>query len=602
MTRRSLRRILPLASALALAAASCEPRGPVPSPASPPAAAPAGGAPAGAGTPGAASRPPPHPFTDITGEAGLRFRHETGGFGVKYLPETMGPGGALLDFDGDGRLDVFLVNADWWPGHEKAPVHPRAALFRSAGEAGKVRFEDVTEKAGVGKPLYGMGCAVADYDGDGRPDIYVTALGDNALYHNRGDGTFEDVAARAGVAGSRWKGKAGDPEPEWSTSAVFADLDLDGNLDLFVSHYVYWTTSMEIFTSLDGMSKAFTTPEGYRGCAGRLYLANGDGTFRDATEGSGIEKSLGKSLGMALWDFDGDGLPDIVIANDTQPNFFFHNKGGGRFEEFGLEAGIAYDSTGRARAGMGIDVADWANDGVPAVAIGNFSKQPLTLYRWIPGGQFEDIADRARLHGPTYIPLTFGLLFLDYDLDGRQDLVLANGHIEPEIRDFDRQLDYEQQPLLLRNAGDGGFDDVTDLAGPGFARKIVGRGLAAGDLDGDGDLDLLFTTCGGEPLLLRNDGPVPGGPGGPHYLRVRLRGKGKNTAALGAKVTLQAGGVTQVRMARTGSSYMSESEPALTFGLGKTATVDRLAVRWPLGKEEVVPVEAVDRTMEIREK
>jgi hypothetical protein len=547
------------------------------------------------------SPPRPHPFTDITAESGIRFRHETGGFGVKYLPETICAGGALLDYDGDGRLDVFLVNSDWWPGHEKGP-RPRSALYRGVGEGGAIRFEDVTDRAGVGKPLYGMGCAVGDYDGDGRPDIYVTTLGDSVLYRNRGDGTFEDATPRAEVAGARWKDKEGNLQPEWSTSAVFADLDIDGDLDLLVAHYVYWTMATEIFTTLDGMNKSFTTPEGYRACPARLFLSNGDGTFRDASEGSGIDVALGKSLGMAVWDFQGDGLPDIVIANDTQPNFFFHNLGGGKFREFGLEAGIAYDSTGRARAGMGIDVADWANDGVPGVAIGNFSQQPLTLYRWIPPAAFEDIAERARLAEPTYIPLTFGLLFLDYDLDGYQDLVLANGHIEPQIRDVFPSLSYEQRPMLLRNAGDGGFDDATDLAGSGFGAKIVGRGLCSGDLDGDGDLDLLFTTCGGSPLILRNDGPRPGTPGGSHYLRVRLRGKGKNAEALGAVVTLKAGGKTQVRMCRSGSSYMSESERVLTFGLGECAVAESLTVRWPLGRVEEVPVAGVDRTLEVIEK
>lgn len=547
------------------------------------------------------SSAPPHPFTDITTEARITFRHETGGFGMKYLPETMGAGGGFLDYDGDGRLDIFLVNSDDWPGHAKKR-RPLPALYRSVPIGGRIRYVNVTEEAGLARTLYGMGAAMADYDADGHTDIYVTALGDNVLWRNRGNGTFEDVTSRAGVAGGRWTDREGNSHPEWSTSASWADFDLDGDVDLFVANYVLWTPEAEIFTTLDGVNKAFTTPEGYKGCAGRLFLNRGDGTFEDATGSSGIGRAIGKSLGVAVWDFDGDGLLEIVIANDTQPNFFFHNQGGGRFQEIGLQAGIAYDMTGRARAGMGIDIADWANDGVPAVVIGNFSQEPLTLYRWLPGDHFEDIADCVRLVAPTFTPLTFGLLFFDYDLDGYQDLVLANGHLEPAIQEIFPALKYEQQPMLLRNNGTGGFDDVTGLATPGFSRKLVGRGLSLGDIDGDGDLDILITSCGGSPLLLRNDGPRPGGPDGPHYLRVRLRGKGKNRDALGALVTLKSGGITQTRMARTGSAYLSESEPTLTFGLGRSTRVERLTVRWPLGRVEQVEVPAVDRTIEVVEK
>jgi hypothetical protein len=542
-----------------------------------------------------ASRPFSRAFADITRASGLEFRHVTGAYGSKLLPETLGSGAAFLDHDGDGLLDIFLVNSCWWPGDEpEGAPRPRCALFRGLGDG---RFEEVTESTGAGVTLYGMGCSVADYDGDGDDDIYITAAGDNVLLRNQG-GIFEDVTGEAGVAGGRWRDQSGREHAEWSTAAAWADVDLDGDLDLLVTNYVEWTAETEIFTSLDGKTKAFTTPDRYRGLPCRLYLNDGEGSFTDATVPAGLAGSKGKSLGIAFWDFDADGRIDFVVANDTRPNFLFLNRGGGRFEEAGLRLAIAYDESGRARAGMGIDIADYANDGFPGVAIGNFGGEPMSLYRWAPEAGFSSEAAAAGLGFATFAPLAFGVLFADLDLDGVQDLVVVNGHIEPDIARFLATEEYEQSPQLFQGRGDGTFADASREAGPDFSVRRVGRGLAVGDIDGDGDLDLLITTNGGSPVLLRNEVKIAQAG---HFLRVRLRGKGKNTRALGATVRLTAGGVTQTRMARTGSSYLSQSESTLTFGLGTATRVERLVVRWPLGAEKVYEVEGIDRTIDIEE-
>ena len=548
------------------------------------------------------ARPPEKPlavrYTDTTASSGLRFQHVTGAYGAKLLPETMGSGGSFLDYDGDGHLDVFLVNASWWPGHEPPGVpRPVCALFRGRGDG---TFEDVSAATGAAVSLYGMGCFPADYDGDSDIDIYITALAGNVLLRNDG-GRFTDVTERAGARGGVWRDRDGKEHPVWSTAAAWADVDLDGDLDLLVTNYVQWTPETEIFTTLDGVNKAFTTPDRYPGLPCRLLLNGGDGAFTDGTEAAGIARIEGKALGIAVWDFDGNRLPDFVVANDTQPNFFFLNRGGGRLEEAGLVAGIAYDDTGRARAGMGIDITDFANDGTPAVAIGNFSDEPMSFHRWEPGetAGFTSIASRAGLVGPTRPSLTFGVLFLDADLDGSIDLAIANGHIEPDIARAFPEQSYAQKPQLFTGRGDGTFADRSADAGPGFQVPIVARGLAAGDVDGDGDLDLLLTTSGGPPVLLRNDPSGSGRPGG--YLRLRLRGKPPNTGAIGAVVRLTAGGRTQTRVSRTGSSYLSQSEFTLTFGLGDARTVEKLVVRWPDGAERSVEVPAVDRTLEIIE-
>lgn len=515
-------------------------------------------------------------FTEIAGAAGITFQHQSGAVEDKWMPETMGSGCALFDYDGDDRLDIFLVNSTYWPGAEKA-APATCKLYRNQGDG---TFEDVTIRSGLDFPVYAMGATVADYDADGDSDIYLTALGDNLLLRND-NGRFTDVTQQAGVSGQEWLDDNGGTQAEWSTGALWADVDGDGWLDLFVANYVRWSPSTDIYTSLDGKNKSYATPQQYPGSTCRLYHNRGDGTFAEITQQAGVELPMAKSMGIAMDDFDDDGHIDLVITNDTQPNFLLRNRGDGTFAEQGLAAGIAYDEMGRARAGMGVDITSLDNDGVPAIAIGNFSREALSLYRQVQDS-FLDVSGKHRLVQSTLPTLTFGLLFRDYDQDGYQDLILVNGHIEPEINSVQGEIQYAQPPQLFWNDGESHFIDVSAHSGPLFSTPMIGRGLAAGDLDDDGDLDLLLTTNGGPAYLLRNDGPSG------RSIALQLRGKTPNLDAIGATVSAQSGDLKQQRMVRTGSSYLSHSAPILNFGLGQRQTIDRLHIRWPDGSEEVL--------------
>ncbi len=523
---------------------------------------------------------PAIPFADVTASSGIAFVHDSGASERVFLPETMGAGVAIFDHDGDGLPDLLFVQ-----GCRVGDRCPPAALYRNLGG---MRFEDVTARSGIPAGPLGMGAAVADADGDGDPDVVITALGRPLLLRNDG-GTFRDVAARAGVTGGTWVTPSGKEVPSWGTSAAWLDHDADGRLDLFIASYVRWSPETDVFTTLDGVHKAFTTPTSYAGDTCRLYRNLGDWRFEDVTDSAGIRRDDAKALGVVAEDVNGDGRPDIVVANDTQPNFLYLSRPEGGFVESALRAGIAYDEGGRARAGMGVDMADVDGSGRRSLAIGNFSREPLALFQPDAQGFFVDRAAACGLAGPTLLTLTFGLAFFDADLDGWPDLALANGHIEPNIAKVQADVSHAQAPQLFWGRGDGTFADASALAGEVFSRPVVARGLATADLDGDGDLDLVLTTCGGPPLILRNDQAL-----GHHWLRVRLSGRGGNRDALGARVVVSAGGRDREQVVRAGSSYLSQSELVLTFGLGEASVVDGVRVRWPDGAEERFAVESVD--------
>lgn len=530
-------------------------------------------------------------FTDVTAAAGIDFVHATGAFGEKWMPETMGSGVVVLDYDGDRWPDLFFVNSTGWEGRAE-DRGARSMLLRNLGDG---TFRDVTGEAGLDRPIYGMGAAAADYDADGDTDLYVTAVGDNRLYRNDG-GRFTDVTVETGTAGNA----PGAADPAWSTAVAWFDADGDGWLDLLVCNYVDWTPETDLFFTRDGVNKSYATPEEYNGESCRLLrnepAPGGSDTglpsgrrFRDATAESGFDNPEGKSLGIVIDDFTGNGLPDVAIANDTYQNFLYRNEGDGTFVDEALDAGVAFDEFGRARAGMGVDVGDILNRGQLSIAIGNFSNEPVSLFTQIQEGLFQDLAGSARLTRSTLLPLTFGLRFADFDLDRYVDLVLGNGHIEPEIEAIQGDVTFAQPPQLFRNDGRGGFIDAGAMAGGGFDEPIVARGVATLDFDRDGDLDLVVSTNGGPAKLFRND--LEPGPG---WVRLRLEGAAPNLGAVGATVRVFVGDAAQRFVVSTASSYLSQSEanPVLA-GLGGAPRADSVVVVWPGGARTVTgPVEA----------
>jgi len=520
-------------------------------------------------------------FTDVTASAGIRFRHQSGAFGKRYLPETMGSGCAFFDADGDGWQDVLLINSTTWPGRPAAAL--RHALYRNNRNG---TFTDITAASGLAAtPMYGLGVAAADYDNDGRVDVYITGLNGNRLFRNLGGARFSDVTKQAGVAA-----------PGFSTSAVWFDYNRDGKLDLYVANYVEWSIEKDLFCTLDGKTKSYCTPESYKGQSPVLFRNRGDGTFEDVTRAAGLHDPASKALGVALIDDDTDGWPDLVVANDTQPNRLYRNRGNGTFVDVGTTAGIAFNEAGVARAGMGIDTADYDRSGRASIVIGNFSNEMMALYTSEENGLFIDEAPRSTIGRTSLLTLTFSCFFFDYDLDGWLDIFAANGHVADDIEAVQPRVTYAQAPNLFRNLGKRRFEAVSARLGPAFARRAVARGAAYADVDLDGDLDLLISSNNGPARLLRNDGT------GHRAVRVTLRGGASNRDGIGARVTVKlADGTQQWRLVKTGSSYLSQSELPLTFGLGSAASVQSLDVAWPNGQVERLADVAANQAIVIEE-
>ena len=517
-------------------------------------------------------------FRDVTQQAGIRFVHNNGAFGKKFLPETLGPGVAFIDYDNDGWPDIFLVNGTDWPGHIQKHTTPK--LYHNNHDG---TFTDVTHKAGLDVEIYGLGAAVGDYDNDGFDDLFVTALGQSRLFHNNGNGTFTDVTQRAGFGGPH----------ELSTSAAWVDYDKDGKLDLVVGNYVQWTPEGDLYCTLDGKSKSYCTPESYKGTSVRLWHNRGDGTFEDATQKAGLGDPTSKTMGIALLDYDNDGWPDLLLSNDTQPNKLYRNNGNGTFTEKGVIAGVAFSEDGVARAGMGVDAADYDHSGHPSVMITNFSNQMLSLYHNEGKGLFVDEAPQSSIGRATLLTLGFGCFFFDYDLDGWPDIFIANGHIDPEIQKVQANVKYAMPPHLFRNLGKGHFEEVTQSMGAAFNAPRVSRGAAYGDVFNRGRLDLLLSTNAGPAYLFRNEAASAALSN--RSLRIKLVGVKSNRDGIGAVAKLTAGGETQTQMLRSGSSYLSASELVLTFGLGQSDKAESVEIRWPSGQvDRLANVNAVE--------
>jgi hypothetical protein len=493
-------------------------------------------------------------FTDVTAQAGIQFTHNSGRAGKKWMPETMGSGCAWIDFDGDGWPDLFLVNSkDWTPkGRRTLP-----ALYKNNRNG---TFTNVTAGSGLDVELYGLGVSSADYDNDGKPDLYITALEGDRLFHNEGNGKFRDVTAASGIRNA-----------SFGTSSVWFDYDKDGQADLFVANYVQWSREKDLWCSMDGATKSYCTPESYKGTMSKLFRNLGGGKFEDATVKAKVNDPGSKSLGAVVFDFNNDGWPDLFVANDTQPNKLYRNNRNGTFTEEGVAAGVAFGEDGVARGAMGVDAADYDRSGRMHLAVGNFTNQMLGLYHNEGKGLFVDESPRSNIGRASLLSLTFGLFWFDADLDGWLDLFLANGHIDEEINRVQRKVQYAQTPLLFRNLSKGRFEEIAAAAG--FTKPLVARGAAYADYDRDGDLDVVVTTNHGPAYLYRNDGGNAN-----NWLNVR--------APLGAVVRVTSAGGTQTQVVRGGASYCSQNDLALTFGMGKDPAASVVEVEWPNGRKK----------------
>jgi hypothetical protein len=501
-------------------------------------------------------------FSEVGPKAsGITWAHNNAHSPERWLPETVGAGVAVFDYDGDGWVDVYFVNSG--PSDFYAPPAPlKNALYRNNRDG---TFTDVTDRAGVAGGTFGMGAAAADYDGDGRQDLYVTSYGRNILYRNRGDGTFADVTAKAGVAA-----------PGWSTCAAWLDFDADGRLDLFVSSFVFYDKTQNLYCTDESKRRYYCVPRLFKPTPSRLFRNKGDGTFADVSRESGIADSPGKSFGAVATDVNNDGLTDLFVANDTMPNFLFVNKGAGKFEEEGLAAGVAYSEAGKPRSGMGVDAADYDGDGWQDLFVANIDQEFFSLYRNQRDLSFTD--EPGEIAPATQLLSGWGLRFFDYDNDGDADLMLANGHPDDLIEMRVSRVKYREPLLMFENTGRG-FRNVSAQSGAVFGRDFSGRGLAVGDLDNDGDLDVVLSNNGEPPVLLRNEGGSRG-----HWLGLQLTATKSNPAAVGAVITWRAGGVTRSRLKTGGGSYLASHDPREVLGLGAATKADSVEIRWPSGR------------------
>ena len=512
----------------------------------------------------ATTAPTPVNFTERAARSGLHFHYNNGASGKRYLPETMGAGCAFIDLDGDGWQDILLLNGHDFVAH---PTRSFPALYRNNKDA---TFTDITKGSGLDIELYAMGVAVADYDNDGLPDIYITALEGDRLFHNEGHGHFKDVTATSGIRNA-----------DFGTSAAWLDYDRDGKADLFVANYTSWSMKKDTWCSLDGTSKSYCTPEKYSGTSSKLYRNLGNGKFQDVTDKAGLGDKTSKSLGVATVDFDGDGWTDLFVTNDTQPNKLYRNNGNGTFTELGMQAGVAYAEDGVARGAMGVDAADYDNSGRPHLLVGNFANQMLGLYHNEGKGIFIDQAPSSNIGRDTRLSLTFAAFFFDFDLDGLPDIFAVNGHIEPDIAKVQPNMQFRQAPQVFRNVGKGQFENASSNVGADFRKPILGRGGAYADFDHDGDLDVLVSTNDGAPALYQNNGGNRN-----NWLAVRLIGTKSNRSALGAVVRVQSALGKQWQTVHSGSSYCSQSDLTLTFGLRRDSVISVIDVEWPSGQRQ----------------
>lgn len=523
-------------------------------------------------------------FTDIARAAGINFRHDNAASPQKYLIETMGSGAAWIDYDQDGLFDLYLVNGAATPAY--TPAHPlRGALYHNNGDG---TFSDVTANTGVGaEGLFGMGVAVGDYDNDGFPDLFVTGYGRCILYHNNGNGTFTDVTAKAGV---------GNPG-RWGSSAAWFDYDHDGKLDLIIANYLDWSPERNFYCGDRGPAmRSYCHPDDYHGQPPTLYHNNGNGTFADVSKSSGIGAQPGNGLGVVTFDYDNDGWQDVFIANDSMPNFLFHNNHDGTFREVAYSAGVAVGMDGQFEAGMGVDAADTAGTGYLDLIVTHLDMQLARLYRNLGDGTFDDATLRSKLGYATYHMSEFGVRFMDYDNDGAPDLFMANGHVLDNIERYHADTHYAEPKLMFRNKGHGVFENVSDGLGPDFRVATVSRGAAIGDFDNDGDLDILVNNNGGIPQLLRNDGGNAN-----HWLEVLLIGTQSNRDGVGARVKLTAGDLVLYDQRKGGTSYQSAQDPRLHFGLGSRSGVDGIEITWPSGKVTKLANIKADQIIAVKE-